>query len=157
MNAPSNILDLFRLTGQAAIVTGGSKGLGRAIALALTQAGADLVIASRNESEIQSVAQELAAETGRRVIGVRADVTLMTDAERIVRTAVEAFGKLDILVNSAGINNRKPISDLSVEEFEELIDINLTGTFRMCKAAGPALLAHGSGRVVNLSSMLDHV
>jgi NAD(P)-dependent dehydrogenase (short-subunit alcohol dehydrogenase family) len=157
MKAPTNVLDLFKLTDQVAIITGGSKGLGRAIALAFAQAGANLVIASRSEDEIQRVAQELAAETGQDVVGVRADVTSMEDAERIVRAALDAFGKLDILVNSAGVNNRKPISDLAVEEFEELIDINLTGTFRMCKAAEPALLAQGSGRVVNLSSMLDHI
>jgi NAD(P)-dependent dehydrogenase (short-subunit alcohol dehydrogenase family) len=152
-----HVLELFRLDGKAAIVTGGSKGLGRAIALCLSQAGADVVVASRTASEIQEAAREIERETQRRIVPVVADVRKDEEVQRILCAAVDELGRVDIVVNSAGVNNRKPAVELSVEEFEELVDINLTGTFRMCRAVGPLLMAQRSGRVINLSSMLDHV
>lgn len=155
--ARTNVLDLFRLDGKAAIVTGGSKGLGKAIATALAQAGASVVVASRSGEELESAARDIENDSGKKALPVAADVRRLEDTERVRDAALKAFGRIDILVNSAGINNRKPIGDLSVEEFQELIDINLTGTFRMCKAVGPTLLAQRSGRVINLSSILDHV
>jgi len=154
---PRNVLDLFRLDGKKAAVTGGSKGLGRAIAVAFAQAGADVVLASRTKSEVEAAAGEIAAETGRRIVPVSADVRSAADAESTVRAAIDSLGGLDIVVNSAGINNRKPLVELSLEDFEDMISTNLTGTFRMCKAAVPHLIERGSGKIINLSSMLDHV
>ena len=154
---PRNVLDLFRLDGKKAAVTGGSKGLGRAIAVAFAQAGADVVIASRTKSEVEAAAGEIAAATGKRIVPVAADVRSAGDAERTVRAAIDSLGGLDIVVNSAGINNRKPLVDLTLEDFEDMISTNLTGTFRMCKAAAPRLIEQGSGKIINLSSMLDHV
>jgi len=154
---PRTVLDLFRLDGKKAAVTGGSKGLGRAIAVAFAQAGADVVIASRTKAEVEAAAGEIAAATGRRIVPVVADVRSAGDAERTVRAAIDSLGGLDIVVNSAGINNRKPLVELTLEDFEDMISTNLTGTFRMCKAAAPRLIEQGSGKIINLSSMLDHV
>jgi len=152
-----NVLELFRLDSKVALVTGGSKGLGQAMALALAQAGCDLAISSRTESEVRDAAQSISEETGRKVVPIVADVRNWDDAQGAVATTLESFGKLDILVNNAGMNNRKAIHEISVEEFEELIDINLTGVFRMSKAVADTFMAQKSGRVINLSSMLDHV
>lgn len=155
--AERNVLDLFRLDGKKALVTGGSKGLGRAIAVAFAQAGADVLIASRTAGEVEAAAGEISSATGKRIVPVAADVRSWDDARRIVRTALESFGRLDIVVNSAGINNRKPLLDLTLDDFDQMIDTNLTGTFRVCKAAAPVLVEQGSGRIINLSSMLDEV
>lgn len=156
-NMTKNVLELFRLDAKVALVTGGSKGLGEAMALALAQAGCDLAITSRTENEVHAAAKRIADETGRKVVPIVADVRSWDDAQRVVGTALESFGKLDILVNNAGMNNRKAIHEISVEEFEELIDINLTGAFRMSKAVAETFMVQKSGRVINLSSMLDHV
>jgi NAD(P)-dependent dehydrogenase (short-subunit alcohol dehydrogenase family) len=155
--AARNVLELFRLDGKKAIVTGGSKGLGRAIAVAFAQAGADVLIASRTASEVEAAAGEISSATGKRIVPVAADVRSWDDARRIVRAALESFGGLDIVVNSAGINNRKPLLELTLDDFDQMIDTNLTGTFRVCKAAAPVLVEQGSGRIINLSSMLDEV
>lgn len=148
---------MFRLDGKVAIVTGGSKGLGKAIATALAQAGANVVVTSRSGPEIESAAREIERESGKKALAVTGDVRQVGDAEKARAAALKAFGGLHILVNSAGINIRKAGEDLTVEDFQEIIDINLTGTFRMCKAVGPTLVAQRSGRVINLSSILDHV
>ena len=152
-----NILELFRLAKKVSIVTGASKGLGYAISLALAQAGSDLVITSRSERELSEAAQTLRDETGQQVIPLIADVQRWEDCKQVIEQTQNMFGKLDILVNNAGMNNRKPIHELSVEEFEELMDINITGMFRMSKAAAKLFMAQGFGRVINLSSMLDSV
>src|SRR5262249_55622518 len=122
----NGVLDMFRLDGKAAIVTGGSKGLGKAIAVALAQAGADVVLSSGSRQEIECAAREVEAEGGKKAIPVPADVRSWEDAERVRDVALKALGRIDILVNSAGMNNRKPIADLSVEEFDELVDTTLT-------------------------------
>ncbi|MEZ4632549.1 MAG: SDR family NAD(P)-dependent oxidoreductase [Deinococcales bacterium] len=157
MSNPTSILDLFRLEGKTAIITGASKGLGEAIAIALAQAGANLILASRTESEIKASAERIAEMTGRLVVGVVADVRLYEYCVRVVGVGLEHFPQIDILVNSAGVNNRKPIHELSVSEFEDLIDINLTGSYRMCKACTEGFMQQRSGKVINLSSMLDRV
>jgi NAD(P)-dependent dehydrogenase (short-subunit alcohol dehydrogenase family) len=157
MATQANILDLFRLDQKCAVVTGGSKGLGRAIAQALAEAGAAVMVAARNRAEVEAAAAEIARDTGGRVVAAAADVTSDADVSRMVGAALAAFGKIDILVNSAGINIRNPILDLSIDDFKKLVDVNLAGTFRAAKAVGPHMVKRGSGRVINLSSMLDHV
>ena len=108
--ASNNVLDFFRLVDRAAIVTGGSRGLGKQIAAALAGAGADIVLCSGHEDASQSAAEEIRAQTGRRVIGVAADVTKESDANGLIDTAMKTFGRVDILVNNAGINIRRPSS-----------------------------------------------
>jgi NAD(P)-dependent dehydrogenase (short-subunit alcohol dehydrogenase family) len=157
MAPAANVLDLFRLDGRSAIVTGASKGLGKAIALALAQAGAGVAVSSRARGEIEAAAREIEAATGRRIVPVAADVREDAGAERLVAAAVEAFGKVDVLVNSAGINIRKPIGELTLGDFQEMFDINVTGTFRMAKLVVPGMIARRWGRIINISSMLDRV
>ena len=111
-------LDLFKLDGRAAIVTGGSKGLGESMAAALASAGADLVLTSRHRDEVEATAKKIAGETGRTVVGIEADVTQPDAVERVVGETISRFGKIDILINNAGINIRGPIEELTQEQFE---------------------------------------
>jgi len=152
-----NVLDLFRLDGMAAIVTGGSKGLGFAIAEALAQAGADIVMTSRTESEIEAAAEKLAGETGRKIVPLVADVSSGEDVKRLVGTTVETLGKIDIAVNNAGINIRHPALEFPVEDFEKVVDINLHGVFRVSQAVGAKMIEQGSGSIINIASILDTV
>src|SRR5262245_18655388 len=109
-----NVLEMFRLDGKVAIVTGGSKGLGKAIATALAQAGANVVVTSRSRPEIESAAREIERETGKKALAVAGDVRQLADAEKTRDAALKAFGGIHILVNSAGINIRKAGEDLTV-------------------------------------------
>ena len=150
-------LGLFSLEGQTALVTGGSKGLGEAMAGALAGAGADVVITSRHLDEARSAAEAIAAESGRRVLPVEADTGDRDQAEGSVREAVERFGHLDILVNNAGVNLRAPILEMEDEAWETVIGINLTGPFYYCRAAGRHMVERGHGRVINIGSTLSSV
>ena len=131
-------IQLFDLSGRAAIVTGGSKGLGKAMAAGLASAGADVMLVSRHEDEAQAVAHEIAADFGHRALGHGADVTLEGEVESMVATAREEFGRIDILINSAGINLRGPIDDLETSTFEEVMRVNVNGTWLCCRAVVPA-------------------
>ena len=150
-------LDQFQLDGRVALITGGSGGLGEVFARALAGAGADIALLGRRVEAAQTVADTIAKDSGRRALAVAADVT---DAEQ-VRAAVDRvhseFGKLDILVNSAGVNIRKPSLEFSLDDWRHVVDINLTGTFLCCQAAAPAMIAAGWGRIINVSSMLGSV
>ena len=150
-------IDLFRLDHRAAIITGGSKGLGKAMAEGLASAGADLVITSRNDAEIQAVAKEIADQFGRNVIGLAADVTDPAGVERTIGAAVDAFGKIDILINNAGVNIRNPIEELSLDEFEQVMSINVTGPWLMCRSVAPHMKQARYGRVINMGSTLGTV
>jgi NAD(P)-dependent dehydrogenase (short-subunit alcohol dehydrogenase family) len=147
-------IKLFDLTGQTAIVTGGSKGIGRAMAEALASAGADLAIVSRTAHEAQAVAAEIARDYGRRAVGLAADITLPAQAEAMAATVLKEFGRIDILVNSAGINIRGPIEELSLEQFQQVLTVNVTGTWLACRAVVPPMKAAKRGRIINLASTL---
>jgi NAD(P)-dependent dehydrogenase (short-subunit alcohol dehydrogenase family) len=150
-------IKLFDLKGQTAIVTGGSKGIGRAMAEALASAGADLVIVSRTAHEAQAVAGEIARDYGRRAVGIAADITLPAQAEAMARTARQEFGRIDILVNSAGLNIRGPIEELSPDQFQQVLTVNVTGTWLACRAVVPHMKAAQRGRIINLASTLGLV
>ena len=150
-------LKLFDLTGQTAVVTGGSKGIGRAMAEALASAGADVAIVSRTAREAQMVAREIVHDYGHVAIGIAADVTIPAQAEAMARAVVEEFGHIDVLVNSAGINIRGPIEELTPEQFQEVLTVNVTGTWLACRAVVPHMKAAGSGRIVNLASAIGLV
>lgn len=148
---------LFDLTGRVALVTGASKGLGEAIAVALASAGADLVIVSRKIEEISAVASNISKQTGRRVLGIAGDVTKSADVERVVKACIEEFGKVDILFNNAGINIRGPIDTLSEEEFTQVMATNVNGPWLMSRAVVPHMKKANYGRIVNLASTLGVV
>ena len=150
-------IDLFRLDGRVALVTGGSKGLGKSMASGLASAGADLVLCSRNEDEVQATAAEIAEESGRRVVGLGCDVTEEAAVDRLVARTVETFGKVDVLVNNAGINIRNPIEELSLAEFERVMKVNTTGPWLCARAVVPHMKKARHGRIVNLSSTLGAV
>ncbi len=148
------VLDQFRLDGQTAVVTGGSKGLGKAMAEAFAEAGANVVVCSRHGDEAAGVAAALAQAAGRPALGVEADVTDPAAVERLVQAALARFGRIDVWVNSAGINIRHPIEAFPPEEFDRILDVNLRGTWLCCRAVGPVLTRQGSGSVINVASVL---
>jgi NAD(P)-dependent dehydrogenase (short-subunit alcohol dehydrogenase family) len=150
-------LALFDLTGRVAVVTGGSRGLGLTMATGLASAGADVVLVSRNEGEVTAAAAGLASSTGRKAIGVKADVTNPADAERIAARALEAFGRIDVLINNAGVNVRGPIDGLTLEQFRQVQQVNVEGVWLACKAVVPHMKQRRHGRVINVSSALGVV
>ena len=150
-------IKLFDLTGRVAVVTGGSKGLGEAMAEGLASAGANLVLASRHAAEAQATAERIAQEYGRRVVGLAADVTRPADVQMLVDRTLAEFGRLDILINSAGINIRGPIGELTYEQFRQVQQVNVDGTWLCCKAVVPVMQRAGSGRIINMASTLGLV
>ncbi|MDH2906673.1 MAG: SDR family NAD(P)-dependent oxidoreductase [Candidatus Nitrosotalea sp.] len=137
----------MKLSGKVAIVTGGSRGIGKATAMLLAQHGANVIITSKNKSSLQKTAVEM-----KNVIAIPGDIRKKTDVENVVKNTIESFGKIDILVNNAGIFPKvKPLHEISEEEWNDIIDVNLTGQFRFTKAAIPHLMKT-SGCIVNVSS-----
>lgn len=150
-------IQLFDLTGRAAIVTGGSKGLGLAMAAGLASAGADVALVSRHEDEAAAAAESLAQAFGKRAIGIRADVTSEIDVAAMAERVVREFGRIDVLVNNAGINRRGPIDQLSPDDYREVMRVNVDGVWLATRAVVPQMKAQKSGRIVNLSSALGVV
>lgn len=150
-------IKLFDLSNRVAVITGGSKGLGLAIAEGLASAGASVVLVSRHGEEAQAVAQRVSTDHGRPAIGLQADVTSESQVESMVKSVFHRFGRLDILVNSAGINTRGAINELSLEQFKQVMDINVTGTWLCSRAVIPHMKKAGGGKIINLSSALGLV
>jgi 2-deoxy-D-gluconate 3-dehydrogenase len=143
---------LFDLTGKAAIVTGGNKGLGQGIALALAEAGADIaVVSTRTETETVEAVKAL----GRRAIHIAADLTSTEPVERIVSTTLAELGGLDILVNNAGMIRRADSVDFTETDWDAVIDLNLKSAFFLAQAAGKHMIAQGGGKIINIASMLS--
>jgi NAD(P)-dependent dehydrogenase (short-subunit alcohol dehydrogenase family) len=147
----------FDLTGKAAIITGGSKGLGEAMAAGLSSAGADVLITSRHEDEAETAAKQIADDFGRKAIGIKADVTAPDEVDAMVNRAITEFGKIDILINNAGINIRGPIDELSYEEFQQVQQINVDGIWLGCRAVIPHMKQAKYGRIINMASTLGVV
>lgn len=146
----------FKLDGRVALVTGGGRGIGRAIALALAHAGADVAISGRTISQLQSTAEEISG-LGRKSLAITADVSKLQDIENMVRTVVNEFGRLDILVNNAGINKRVPSLEVTEELWDSIVDTNLKGTFFCCQAAGRVMLKQGKGKIINICSLTSQI
>ncbi|HEY3357763.1 MAG TPA: SDR family oxidoreductase [Polyangia bacterium] len=144
------------LTGRVAVVVGGTAGIGRALALGLADAGADVVACARTPAAVEATAQAVAAR-GRRTLRVSADVTDRASLEAACARVLEAFGGVDILVNCAGRIRRTPALDLTEEEWQGTLDTNLTGTLRACQVFGRPMLARGRGRIVNVASLNSFV
>lgn len=150
-------IKLFDLSGKSAIVTGGTKGLGLAMAAGLASAGADVMLVSRTAAEAEAAATQITEQFGHKAIGVAADVTDPTAVDAMVEQAIQSFGKVDILINNAGVNIRGPIEELSYEEFRQVQQINVDGLWLCCKAVVPHMKQQQSGRIVNLASTLGVV
>jgi NAD(P)-dependent dehydrogenase (short-subunit alcohol dehydrogenase family) len=149
-------LEKFRLDGQCAIVTGGSKGLGRSMAKALAAAGADLVLTSRNADEAEEAAEEIRA-LGRGALALAADTTDRDALAEMVRRATERYGKVDVLVNNAGINIRRPTLEVGDAEWDPVMDINVKGVLMAAQAVAPGMIERGYGRIINLGSIMSQV
>jgi NAD(P)-dependent dehydrogenase (short-subunit alcohol dehydrogenase family) len=145
------------LHGKTALITGASKGLGKAIALTLAQAGASIALVSRDETKLKEVATQIRDSGGVAEVFVadvsdEAQVTNVRDA-----FAARVGGSLHILVNNAGINIRKPVTDFTLAEWNSVLDTNLTSVFLLCRAFVPMMKAHGYGRIINMTSMMSHI
>ena len=140
------------LTGKVAVVTGGSRGIGYAIAEALLREGAAVVISGTNKGHLDTAVQGLTSGS-RRVSAVQADVRRYADIEKLMSAAIEQFGGLDILINNAGVGVFKPVAETTVEEWHRVLDTNLSGVFYCCHAAIPHMKRRGGGWIINVSSL----
>jgi NAD(P)-dependent dehydrogenase (short-subunit alcohol dehydrogenase family) len=145
-----------KLTGKTAVITGASKGLGRAMALALGEAGAKLALLARNREQLESVAADV-RKLGTEAEVFVADVTDGAQVKRIEDEIIGRFGRTQILINNAGINIRKPVTEFTLDEWRAVLDTNLTGAFLMCRAFVPHMKGQGYGRILNLTSIMSHV
>ncbi len=152
---PREILDTFRLDGRVALVTGGARGLGLTMATALAEVGADIAISGRTQQACQEAVAQITKDTGRRAVAFNADVTKAADVEKLAADVEASLGKIDILINNAGINIRGPIQDLSEADWDAVLDTNLKGPWLCAKAIGPRMVARGWGRMINIGSILS--
>jgi NAD(P)-dependent dehydrogenase (short-subunit alcohol dehydrogenase family) len=146
----------FSLNGRIALVTGGSRGIGRAIALALAHAGADVAISGRTTSQLQDTTGEINV-LGRKALAVTADVSKVQNIEKMIDTVVKEFGKVDILVNNAGINKRTPSLEMTEELWDSIIDTNLKAAFFCSQAAGRHMLKQKKGKIINIGSLTSQI
>lgn len=152
-----SILNRFRLDQKRVLITGGSKGLGLAMADVMASVGADLVLVSRTLSECESVCQTLSQKHGVTARAFACDVSKADQVADLFQAVTQSVGNIDVLVNSAGINIRGPIESLGVEDWDTVMDANLKGPFLMAKAFGPAMAQRGWGRIVHMGSLLSWV
>jgi NAD(P)-dependent dehydrogenase (short-subunit alcohol dehydrogenase family) len=145
----------FDLSGKTALVVGGHGGIGKAIALGLAEAGADVAVASRNLNSLKSVAREIEAY-GRRSLAVSVDITNASQVAQMVDSVLSSFAHIDILVNSAGLAIRKPADSFPIDEWQQVMDINTRGTFLCCQAVGRFMIKQKSGKIINISSVRGH-
>jgi NAD(P)-dependent dehydrogenase (short-subunit alcohol dehydrogenase family) len=144
------------LTGKVAVVTGGTSGIGRALTRGLAEAGADVVPTSRREEQVAEAADDVAS-LGRRTLRVTSDVTDRRSLEDALGSILRALGRVDILVNCAGRTKRTPTLEVGEEEWDSIVDTNLTGTLRACQVFGRHMLERGSGRIINIASLATFV
>ncbi len=150
-------LKIFDLTGKVALVTGGSKGLGKAMARGLAEAGADVIISSRHEEDLRTALDEILRGTGRRGKYVVADMSRRGEADRLAAAALEAMGRVDVLVNNAGTNRPQAIDAITDEVWDEILEINLSSVMALTRALVPQMKARRWGRVIHISSVMAFV
>jgi NAD(P)-dependent dehydrogenase (short-subunit alcohol dehydrogenase family) len=147
-----------KLQGKTALITGGSKGLGKAMAIALAKEGANLVLVSRDRTNLEAVAAEAQAAQSACIAHVFvADVSKEADVEKLRQEVAAAFPRIDILINNAGINIRKNLVDFTLEEWSSVQNTNVTAVFLMCRAFIPAMKGTGYGRILNMTSIMSHI
>jgi len=146
-------LSLFDLTGKTAIVTGGNGGIGLGMAIGLAGAGASVAVLGRNETKSLAAAETIKKQTGVEALVITADICKPADVERAAAEALKRFGGVDILFNNAGVNIRKPPQDLTLDDWNHVMDANLTSAFLMAKAVYPSMKERGGGKIVNIGSM----
>ena len=151
-----SVMSRFDLTGRSAVVTGATRGLGRAFARALAEAGADIVVVGRDEVAAAEVEKEL-AEIGRRSCTVIADITSRPEVERVLAMAVERFGAVDVLVNNAGACIHRPALEVTDEEWRHVMDVNLDALWTACQVFGRHMVERGSGSIVNIGSISGQI
>ncbi|MBN1874397.1 MAG: glucose 1-dehydrogenase [Anaerolineae bacterium] len=149
------VLSKFDMHNKVALITGGSRGLGKVMAETLAEAGASVVVCSRNAGSVHAVATQLETTYGRPCRGYMCDVTDEDQVMTLVANVIAEFGQVDVLINNAGINIRGPIDNLSLAEFLQVQAINVTGVWLMCRAVAPHMKARHYGRVINIGSMLS--
>lgn len=142
----------FDLNGRTAVVIGGTSGIGLAIARGLANAGADVVCSSRRADQVEAAAETITG-LGRRTVKCVSDVSVKSTMDHLLVECVKEFGKVDILVNSAGITKRTPTLDVEEDEWNSIIETNLTGTLRACQVFGRHMLENGYGRIINIASL----
>ena len=145
-------LSMFSLEGKTAIVTGASRGIGRACAIALATAGADVVLASRRLEDLKKTAIEVNAK-GTRALPITVDILKQEDIKRMVQETLDSFGRLDILVNNSGVGKISLLENLRVEDWDWVVDTNLKGTFLCCQAVIPHMKSRKHGRIINMASL----
>jgi NAD(P)-dependent dehydrogenase (short-subunit alcohol dehydrogenase family) len=144
------------LAGRVAIVTGASRGLGRAIAVACAEAGADVALAARSKPDLEDTARTITAR-GRRALVVPTDVSVYAEVEALVERTIAELGGLDIVVNNSGVARVAPLAEFLVADWHRIIDVNLTGVFNGCRAAAAHLIGQRRGKVINIASVLGAV
>ncbi len=150
------ILDDFRLDGKVALVTGASRGIGRAYALALAEAGADVAIVGRRLATLERVAAKIAG-LGREALSVPADMGNLEDIAAVVARVQERWGHIDILANNAGLVNRAPAVEYTAEMWDEVMRVNIRGAFFMAQAVGRVMIEQGGGKIINTASLLSAI
>jgi len=150
-------LHLFNLKGKVALVTGGSKGLGKAMARGLVEAGADVVISSRHEDELRMALEEILRGTDRKGATVVADMVKRDDVVRLAQTALERMGCVDILVNNAGTNQPQVTEEIRDDDWDRVLEINLTSTMVLTRALVPQMKARRWGRIIHISSIMGFI
>ena len=145
---------IFNLSGRTSLVTGGSKGLGKAIARALAEAGSDVFICSRNEQELRDAAASIGEGLGVRVDWTLADLSNAAEAEALARTAAAKFGRIDILVNNAGSNIPELVESISDDAWARILELNLSSAMRLTRAFAGSMKARGWGRIIHISSVM---
>lgn len=148
---------LFDLTGKVALVTGGNKGLGLAMARGFAEAGADVYIASRNEAELKAAAEAIAAATKRKVLYSVCDVADRKQVDALGTLAEQKMGKIDILINNAGMNHPQPIDQITDDVWDRILEVNLSSCMALTRAVAPGMKARKWGRVVHISSIMGLV
>jgi NAD(P)-dependent dehydrogenase (short-subunit alcohol dehydrogenase family) len=151
------IIEKLRLDDKKTFVTGGARGIGYSIATALAEAGADVALVDTDEAIAKESAEKIAGATGRKIIAVKADVTKKTEVDAMIDAVLKVFGRIDAAFCNAGICMNIPAEDMSLEDWNKVINVNLTGVFLTAQAAGKQMIKQGGGSIINTASMSAHI